>query len=227
MADYIPASAAELVPFSFNFKELIVAQPTLYGLTAAQATAYATAHDDFAEAFQAATDPGTRTPAAILVKDQSMKALKEMLRLLARQVQGTPTVTDEQKLLLGLTVRKAEPTPINPPTDSPRLDVVSTVARTVKVRLHDAANPTHRGRPGGVAGAAVFSYVGASAPTDPKEWKFEGNTAKTTFDVEFPDTVASGATVWLTAMWFNAKMQSGPGCSAVSANLPGGSAMAA
>jgi hypothetical protein len=46
-------------------------------------------------------------------------------------------------------------------------------------------------------------------------------------DVLFPATVASGATVWLSAFWFNPRKQPGPACDPVSANLPGGGAMAA
>jgi hypothetical protein len=46
-------------------------------------------------------------------------------------------------------------------------------------------------------------------------------------DVEFPADAANGATVWLTAFWFNPRAQSGPACQPISTNIPGGLSMAA
>jgi hypothetical protein len=93
----------------------------------------------------------------------------------------------------------------------------------VRIKLKDATSES-RGRPDGVAGAAIFSFVGTTAPTTPDGWKFEGNTAKTVTEITFPETVPNGATVWVTAMWFNAKTESGPGALPVSTNIQGGAA---
>ncbi len=86
-------------------------------------------------------------------------------------------------------------------------------------RLHHAASG---GKPAGVSGASIFSYVEATAPSDISAWKFEGNTGKTAV-VVFPNTTAAGATVWLTAFWFNPRKQSGPACTPVSTNVQRGS----
>ena len=91
----------------------------------------------------------------------------------------------------------------------------------------DPANPTRRGKPAGVDGLSVFSFVGTSAPTDEANWKFEGNTTRTVVDVLFPATVVPGAKVWFTAFYFNARKQRGPAATAVGTNIAGGSAMAA
>ena len=66
-------------------------------------------------------------------------------------------------------------------------------------------------------GAAVFSYVGATAPTDPSAYAFQGNTSLTNFNVTFADTVVPGSVVWITAMWFNTRAQSGPAAQPVQA----------
>ena len=142
--------------------------------------------------------------------------------MLAKLVQAAPLVTDAQKFSLGLNVRAA-PTPVPPPSTSPNLDVVSVTAWTVKIKLHDAASGKKRGRPPGVKGVAVFSCVAAAPPTDLNDWHFEGNTGKTTIDVAFSNTVASGAKAWLTAFWFNPRMESGPACTPVPVTVQGGS----
>lgn len=223
---FLPSSDAALLAWSLNFNTLITATPTAFGLTAGLATAYGALHTAYATAL-AAADPAIRSKPAVATKDSARGALKNNARLLAKIVEGTASVTNAQKLSLGLTVR-AQPSPIPVPADAPALDIVSVSGRTVSIRLHDADNASKRGKPPGVDGAAVFSFVGATAPDDPSAYKFEGNTTRTTFDVVFPNTVAAGTQVWLTAMWFNERKQSGPACTPVGATVQfGGMSMAA
>ncbi len=218
---FLPRTDAGLLAWSLNFKTLITASPITYGLTAALATSYGTLHDAYASAL-ADCDPNIRTKAAVVAKNQARTELKNEARLLANLVNGTASVTDAQKTELGLTVRD-EPTPIPPPSAAPVLESVSLNAGPVKIRLRDATSGENRGRPAGTFGASVFSAVGATAPTDISEYKFEGSTGKVKVDVDFPDTLAAGTKVWLTAFWFNGRKESGPACPPVSVNLPGGS----
>jgi hypothetical protein len=221
MPDFLPTREAELVVWSTNFNTLINATPTTYGLTEPQATGYETLHSAFDSAFQASQDPTTRTPANIVAKNTAMNNLRTNARLLARIIQAAPAVTDEMKAGLGLTVRKTEPSPINPPTELPVLEVTERFGAVVRIKLHDGSG-SRRGKPDGVQGASVFSYVGATPPADASGWKFEGNTTKTITEVEFPAGTAPGTTVYLTAFWYNPRGQSGPGCAPVSTNIAGG-----
>jgi hypothetical protein len=86
---------------------------------AAQATAYGALHDAFVAAYTAANSDATRTPSAIITKDDARVALVANARMLARIVQATPSVTNTQKSDLGLTVRVVEPGPIPPPAAAP------------------------------------------------------------------------------------------------------------
>jgi len=61
--------------------------------------------------------------------------------------------------------------------------------------------------PFGAKGADIYSFVGAEAPTDPNEYRFEGMTTRATVDILFPNSVASGATVWLSARWISSRGQ--------------------
>jgi hypothetical protein len=128
---------------------------------------------------------------------------------------------------LGLTVKDVEPTPIPPPAFAPSIIIESTTGNVVRIRMMDPANPTRRGKPDGVDGIAVFSFVGAAAPAEEGDWKFEGNTTRTTSDVMFPAATPAGSKVWFTAFYFNARKQSGPAATPAGTNIPGGSAMAA
>jgi hypothetical protein len=215
----------QLYTGSQAFSTKISATPTAYGLVAAQATAYAALNTAYSTAYLAAIDPLTRTRAAVATKKQAKVNLKAMASDLAKIINGTPTVTDAQKIDLGLNVR-ATPAPIPPPTVRPGMDLISVVGRIVKVHIHDSASSTKRGKPAGVLGANVYSFVGTTYPTDPAAWLFEGSTTKNTFDVLFPNTVANGAQVWICATWFNKTTQTGPVSVPITTNVQGGLSMA-
>lgn len=217
---------AELYTGSQAFSTKISATPTAYGLVAAQATAYAALNTAYATAYLAAIDPLTRTKGTVATKKQAKVNLKGSASDLARIINGTPTVTDTQKIDLGIGIRST-PAPIPPPSVRPGVDIVSVVARTVKVHIHDSASSTKRGKPAGVLGASVYAFVGAVYPTDPTGWAFQGTTTKTTFDVVFPDTVANGAQVWICATWFNNRTQTGPISLPITTNVQGGLSLAA
>ena len=219
--NFLPARDSLLLDWSNNFNTKITATPTAYGLTAAQATAYGTLHTAYSNAYTTATAPSTRTRGTIAAKNSARTALKANARLLARIVQATASVTAQQKIDLGLTPRDVVPSPINTPTEAPVLEIVTAIGRTIKLNLRSVGSE-RRGKPDGVHGASLFSFVGAAPPADISAWTFEGSTTRTSFDVEFPATVAAGSQVWLTAFWFNPRSQSGPACTPVSAYIAGG-----
>ncbi|HZZ44171.1 MAG TPA: hypothetical protein VFE58_14635 [Tepidisphaeraceae bacterium] len=218
---FLPNTDSGLLAWSANFSSLINAAAASYGLTTALATAYGTLHSTYATCL-AAADPAVRTRSTVASKNTARTALKNNARLLARLVEGTGSVTNAQKLALGLNVR-AMPSPIPAPGAAPGLDVVSVSAWTVRIKLHDLSSSAKRGKPPGVSGASIFSFVGASAPADIGSWQFEGNTGLTSIDVVFANTLAPGAKVWITAFWFNPRKQSGPMSTPVNTNLQGGS----
>jgi hypothetical protein len=225
----IPTKDSLLADFSTNFNDRIVAHASDYGLSAAQATAYTALHDPFISALAAvvaAREAGTRSSSLVATKDLAKFNLVRYARELYADVQSSLTVPNARKIELGVRVRSA-PSPRPAPATAPGLDVVSTAGNTVRLRLHDTANPTRRARPAGVDGAAVFSFVGAGAPTAEVDWHFEGNTTRTVVDVTFPAGTAPGSKVWFTAWWYNPRAQRGPVATAVGTNLPGGAAMAA
>ncbi len=171
---FLPQSESDLLLWSENFKMLITEAPATYGLDAAKATAYASTQDAFASAFQIARDPSTRTRPNVATKDAAKDDLIASSRNLSKIVEGTPSVTDAQKLALGLTVRKA-PTPRPVPGDAPTIEVMNVSFRSVMIRLH-GDEPSRRGRPVDVAGASIFSFVGDTPNDDPKAWRFETST---------------------------------------------------
>jgi hypothetical protein len=221
----VPKKDADLLSWGDNFGTRISASPVTYGLSAAQAASFDAKYSAFQVAYTAllaAREAGVRSAPLTATKNSTKFDLTQTARELYGFVQDSLTVTDAQKIELGVVVRDVEPSPVPPPSSDPGIEIVSTVGRTVKIRLVDKTTTGRRGRPLGVIGAAVFSHVGPTAPADISGWTFRGNTGRTEVDVDFPSTVANGATVFLTAFWFNDRKQSGPAAAPISVNLPGG-----
>src|SRR5262245_42879697 len=93
---------SELYISSNVFATLIAATPTTYGLTASQATQYGTLNTSWRTAYEVANTPATRTKAAITAKDTVRDQLRLMASNLTKIIEGTPTVTDTQKVALGI-----------------------------------------------------------------------------------------------------------------------------
>jgi hypothetical protein len=217
---------ADIVAGAANFAALITATPTSYGLTAAQATSFGTLKTNLQSAYTAAVEPTTRTPVSIEAKNIALKNMRNGAIALAKIIYSTSTVDDSQLIALGLLPRSSR-TPIPAPATAPMIDIVSVRGNTVSIRLHASSDPSKRGKPDGVSGAAIYSFTGATPPTDEREWDFEGLTSRVKMNVTFPNTVEPGSQVWFTAFWFNERKQNGPAADKVTTNLQGGGAMAA
>lgn len=222
----VPTSDTGLRDYGANFGTRVTATPTAYNLTAAQATAFDGKYDPFIialDAVAAERAAGIRSGPQTEVKDEAKRQLLLIARELYAFVQDSLSVSDAKKLELGVVVKDFSPTPTPAPGFAPEILVKKVVGRTVTVQLKDAQNAARRGRPPGVIGASVFSFVGATPPSDISLYKFEGNTGRTTVNIEFPSSTPAGGTVFITGFWFNPAKLSGPACPPVGTTLAGGS----
>lgn len=223
----VPTKDTDLVNFAQNMDTRITATPSAFGLTSSQATVF---HGYFAaylaayNADQAARAAGIKDKSLTTAKDSAKRTLLGNARELYAFVQASTSVTDANKNLLGVTVRKTTPTPVPVPLVPPRIAVVSCVGHTVRLRFSDPAAPTRRGLPPGVLGVNIFSFVGEDPPAGTTGWHFDGGTGRNTADIQFASTLAPGAKVWFTAFYFNPRKESGPATAPVGTNIPGGSA---
>jgi hypothetical protein len=219
--DFIPRRDEDLRRWSANYTAQLVAMGLTVGITAQQVSDYQVLDSAFSSALTTSSDPRTRTRGTISAKNAARKLLKDEARNLARIINAYPATTNQQRIDPGLHPRTGSSTPSNPPSESPILEIVAARGRLMKIRLR-AQDSARRGKPAGAGGATLFSFVGSAPPADITQWTFQGSTTRTSFDLEFPPTVAAGAQVWLTAFWFSSRSQSGPTCQPVSAYIAGG-----
>ena len=142
-------------------------------------------------------------------------------------IQAFPGTTDADRAALNITIPDNEPTPVEVPSTYPGLEVTSVAGRIVNVRLWDTANSGSRRRPAGVIGATLFTSIGETAPASTDDWDYAGMTGRLRYPITFPNDVPNGSTVWLTAVWFNSRKETGPATPAISTILQGGSAQVA
>jgi hypothetical protein len=212
-------SDAELLSSSAHFARQISATPTAYGLTAAQAAAYGAANDAYAAAYKAAIDPETRTRGKVAGKNAAREVLVAIASSLVKIIDAT--ASDEQKIDLGVNVRKT-PAPIAAPSVQPGVGVVSVVGRTVTIRISNPSSATRRGKPAGVIGALVHTFVGEEYPADPKMWQFQGATTQSRLPIEFPNHLPAGTQVWVRAEWLTRRCKTSPASTPITTNLQGG-----
>jgi hypothetical protein len=216
----LPTTDAGLSDWCANADPILTSYPAIHGLTTAPVAQFHTEYLAFDAALAVLNVPATRTPVAVTVKTLAKAALLADIREMVRIIEACPTVNDEMRRALMINIRKPRAV-IPAPAEAPELDILSVTGRTVRCRVH-GAQANRRGKPEGVAGVAFFSFVGENAPLDASQWKLEGSSTRTTFDLSFPQN-QPGDKVWLMACWYNPRLQQGPTCPAAATNLQFGS----
>ena len=222
-----PYVASRLVGFSTNFYTRISAPGNVYQLTPDQIEAYTAAHDDFISAESAVVamrEDGSRSKAATRRRDLAMAQLLKTGRELYGFVQSSLTISEPDKILLGVNPRDGERTPTKPIVVRPAVRNLASIDRVVTADVYDPASLSKRGMLKAAKQAWAYGYVGTSYPSDPAKWKFFGASTNGKFRLDFDAGVPGGATVWVCFAWVNAKGFAGPVSVPVSINLQGGGA---
>jgi hypothetical protein len=162
---YLAKSHADLYAGSNTFSNLISSAYASYGLSQAQAQDYAALNATYGAAFLLAQAPQTRTRSTLQDRNDAAIPLVAKAAELAKIIDATPTVTNSQKVALGLSVR-ATPSPMPPPGTPDRFKV--TLLADGSVQSKWKAN-----NPAGMTGVTYqiwrrfgsvgeFTFVGAS-----------------------------------------------------------------
>lgn len=224
--DWIPRRDVKLRDFTASFEKQISANPASFGLTVDEANEFAALNEAWQAAFTAANRNGTRTPTAIVVKDDARTAVVAMLRSLGMAIQKRPQTTNDQRTALGLRVPSPYRTPIGRPQSAPMLHVYSVLGQTVKITLRDLVHDGRRGKPFGVAGATIYVQVAEKASSNTSDWVSLGNFTRPKISLTLPTWLCPpGSKIWLAACWYNPRGQAGPMSHTADLYLPGGITM--
>lgn len=206
---YIPSREADMDEWVNNFKTLIAASPTTYGLVTADGTALTTAYTNWHTAYLAAVNPTTRTPATVATKNTQKAAVLTVVRGYAATIRANMAVSDALKIGLGLRVHDATPTPVPPPATAPRITFAGMRPGLQDIVAADETTPSKRAKPPGSAGLLLFRAIGPASVSDPEQCRFLSFVTRAAFTSAF-DPADNGKTATYFARWTNAKGEVGP-----------------
>jgi hypothetical protein len=209
--DFLPRREADLRDWSRNFRERILEMGAATGLSSEMIDEYVLRDGQFADLYQLATEPSTRTSPIIAAKNDARDVVKKLARQYAGIIHAHPGVTAEQKVRLHLTVRRGGGrSPRHPrPDHAPIMFIGSMQGASIKLRLRDATS-ARRGRPVGVRSATLLGFAGETPPASIRDWKLLRMTNRTDINLMLPKWAAEGEKLWITARWENTRCEAGP-----------------
>lgn len=205
---FMPNTDSGLLQWSQQFAQKIALDPEAYGITPAQSAELSAAQASYAENYQLALAPKTRTRVAVAEKNHSRSAFKRVAKRMAAVIDTQANVSDPQRVALGLNVRGPRRR-IGKPQTAPRLQHRETSGNTMRLQVIERGTATGA-KPSGVIGAIVFSYCGSQPPETLKGWDYQCMTSRNNFKIKIPAGAQPGEMLWFAAAWINTKLQRGP-----------------
>ena len=192
---FFAGTDAQLYAGSASFATKISATPTAYGLTAPQATAYAARNATYAAAYEAAIDPETRTKGTVAAKNDARVAVRMTASDLAKVINGTATVTDEQKIDLGLNVRKRpspRPAPGTPSDFGIKLSGDGSLTLTWTCKNPKGSTGTMYQVYRRTTATGEFTYLGGAGEKKFVDATVPAGTARVTYQIQAVRSTAVG-----------------------------------
>jgi hypothetical protein len=210
LAPYIPAKNANLLSWALNFKTLISASPSTYGLMSGDATTISAQYTALAAAYALITSPSTKTAATVSAFNTAKVNALAVWRPYAQTISLNAGVSPTNKTALGVNPRTSTPLPITAPTTHPVLTPVSTSTAGTIIRYRDSvASPSVKAKPYGVIAVQVYGMPSATAVTDPTTLTYLGNQTKSPW-TQLLGSTAAGKTAYFAARYITRKGQVGP-----------------
>ena len=216
--DNLPSPDPEFNDWFENFHGFVTANSAKLGVTTDQTQALSAVHDQWGVAHPAHKTATAAALAATHVKNQARAAAEGVVRPLIQQLQASPSVTDEQRKSMRITVHSASRTPSTAPTTAPVAIVDTSQRLRHLISYRDATGK--RAKPKGVAFCEIWSKVGGPPPTDISQMTYLGNASRTPQIEEYPASQAGQlATYWLR--WVSTRGEKGPWSQPASATIAG------
>lgn len=221
----VPRNNTALPSYAAHFSETLTAAPATYGASEAESLALAERVAGYLaaqSALVAEREAGIRSEPLRVARDTAKHALLPTLRSLYGRIQKDISISDQDKITIGVHLPRASPSRNEAPTLRPKMGVVSVFDRTITVSISDPTTGSKRSRPKGAVQALVYYFAGANYPSEQGAWSFAGVATGRTFAFTVPPTVAGGTRVWMCASYTNRRGDAGPTNVPISTSAQGG-----
>jgi hypothetical protein len=190
------ASDSELLTIATNLHTTIATTPTVFGLTAAFATALEGARDDFDQELTLHVTKQAAAKSQRLTKDQMRSALEVFVRD-ARTLAKAAKTSEANIASMGIPSQSAA-APANATVPAASVDTRERLRHTISFRDH--AFPENKRKPRGTVGAEIWVKVGETAPGNEKDCVFLTLDTLTPHVAEYEPTDA-GKTAHYMLRW--------------------------
>ncbi|MDR1983395.1 MAG: hypothetical protein LBQ28_01010 [Prevotellaceae bacterium] len=214
---YLPSKDAELVAWGNNFTVQVAANAAAWEITTTEVTDLQRKFDNFQALFSHACSP-EKTSIIVAQKNEAREIFKETVRGLVNFRLRNPVITADQRIALGLHVRKTKPSPIPVPATRPELDIDVLDVRRLKIHFRDMYSSS-KAKPYGISGAVIIYAALDTPPADHNMLMRSTLATRTPYTLEFTEE-ERGKTVYVACCWQNKKGKNGPWSEIESAIVP-------
>jgi hypothetical protein len=219
MDPYIPQTDAGLESWALNFKTLLAASPTTYGLTSGNATSVTSSYTAWHSAYVAAADKPSRTKTLVQAKTTAKTNLLALVRPFAQTIRNNPAVLDSDKVAIGVTVPGSGPSPIPAPVTEPVVTIRSGSPLRHTLAYADSSTPDSRRKPFGARLIEIRASKGTTVGSDPAAASVVAIVGRQPVQVDY-DSADRGKIATYFGRWVTATGLAGPWSAPVAMAIP-------
>ena len=218
-SDLIPKNDDDFNKLQTQFVTAVVANPTGYGIPAADVTQMQTDATTWNAAYPTHVKAQEDAKTAAEKKNASRTKLEGDIRGAAKKINGTPGVDNALRVSAGLKAHAMTRTPAVLPATKPISRTAPATHYTIEIHVADETTPKRAAKPAGVRLCQLWMHVGDPQPADPTGYTFVRNLTRTPY-LDVHPAADAGKTVYYLLRWENAKGDAGPWSDVLTAKVP-------
>jgi hypothetical protein len=198
----------------------MIGKAGLWGVPGSVTSDVITLQAQYATRYAAAEKAETRTPTAVLMKDETRDALIKAIREVNRvYLANGPAVTDEDRMNMGLPIHKTTRTPAPVADNAPAFRVDTGTMYRLIIHFFTAGSEKSRAKPPGQHGVEIRWAVSDVPVEDADALVHSAFDTRTPYPHDFQGH-ERGKTVYLALRWENTRGEKGPWSPVQNAIIP-------
>jgi hypothetical protein len=221
MADYIPQSNSKFNEWQANLVNETENNYVSWGIPKNSFTLLKESQDPWALAFSVASNKHNRTSADIQARNDAGKSYKKEIRIFVAQwLSKNTSVSDSERMILGITIPNVKHVRSAVPATSPMGTVDFSIREQHTIRYTDMSTSHRKAKPKGVYGCEIWLKKGNETTGNIDEFTFLAVCTRSPYKVTF-ELQDVGKTAWYYLRWINTRGIHGPWSNLISGIIAG------
>lgn len=207
--DYIPKPDAKFHQWQLALLKTVSTRATTWKIPAEAVDDMINLQGTWDEAFTKTENVSTRTPSAVLGKNQIRKEFEAALRSFVREyLAANSAISDEERRGMGLHVRDTKPTPAPAPLTRPILEIDFSQQLRHSLRVRDSLR-SGWGKPEHIHAFEICSLIGSTSEPPIDDLKLINFATKSPYHITYQAS-DQGKRVHYAVRWINSCGEKGP-----------------